>query len=196
MAGGAWRFALVSLGGFGPWALEDLLLPKGTSEIGLYVACLVFFVLFAEIFLAPLVIGPDRFKRFNKAFVPAFVLYAVAWSACWFAWKFGKGEWVGLAAGCTVFAIVLGKMLGAKKGYLKVIAVLIAAHAAGYFLGAYVFSMRREPPAFLNSLSKRDLMIAAKLSWGLFYGLGFGAGIGYAFQVFQPVKKVKDKPRD
>jgi hypothetical protein len=27
--------------------------------------------------------------------------------------------------------------------------------------------------------------VAAKLSWGLLYGLGFGAGIGYAFNKLQ-----------
>jgi hypothetical protein len=47
---------------------------------------------------------------------------------------------------------------------------------------------------FLNSptgaelfeyLSKAQLGAVAKLSWGLFYGLGFGAGMGYAFHAFQ-----------
>lgn len=186
MFGGAWRFGLVSVGGFGPWAFETFLLPKGASETLLYVACLVFFIVFAEIFLAPLVKAPHAFKLFNRAFVPAFVAYAVIWSAFWFAFKFGRGEWLGLAAGCAAFALILGKMLGAKNGYLKAIAVLIIAHAAGYFLGSYIFSLRRHAPGFLASWPKRDILTAAKLAWGLFYGLGFGAGIGYAFHVFQP----------
>ena len=185
---GAWRFGLVSLGGFAPWALEDLILPKSVGELGLYAGCLIFFIVFAEIFLAPLVHGPDARKRFHRAFVPAFIAYAVVWSACWFALKFGRGEWLGLAAGCATFALIVGKMLGAKSGYAKAIFVLILAHAAGYFMGAYVFGLRRHPPGFLASWPKRDLLTAAKLAWGLFYGLGFGAGIGYAFHLFQPAK--------
>jgi hypothetical protein len=182
---GAWRFALVSLGGFGVWAFESKLLPKGVSEVGLYVGCLVVFVVFAELFLAPMVQGPKRLARFNGSFVPAFIAYAIVWSACWFALRSKAGEWLGCAAGCAVFAWILGKRLGAKSGFVAAILFLIATHAAGYFLGGEVFAMRRKPPGFIADWPKRDILTLAKLAWGLFYGLGFGAGIGYAFHVFQ-----------
>jgi hypothetical protein len=39
--------------------------------------------------------------------------------------------------------------------------------------------------ALLTGLSRTGLLVVAKLSWCLLYGLGFGAGIGYAFRTFQ-----------
>jgi hypothetical protein len=32
-----------------------------------------------------------------------------------------------------------------------------------------------------NGLSRSDILVVGKLAWGLLFGLGFGAGIGYAF---------------
>jgi hypothetical protein len=42
----------------------------------------------------------------------------------------------------------------------------------------------------LASLSKDQIWTVAKLAWGVCYGLGFGAGIGYAFDVFQKAAPV------
>ena len=41
---------------------------------------------------------------------------------------------------------------------------------------------RQNPVPFLD---KPKLMLLAKMSWGLFYGLGFGAGLGYAYHTLQ-----------
>ena len=188
---GAWRFAVVSLAGFGFWALEPAMLPKRFGEMGVFLGCLLFFCGFAEIFLINLVHEPNRRKKFNRSFVPAFVTYAIVWSACWFALKFGRGEWLGSALGCAAFAFILGKQLGAREGYCKVILFLIIAHSAGYFLGGKVFYMARHPPDALASLSKDQVWTLAKLAWGLCYGLGFGAGIGYAYDVFQKAAPAK-----
>jgi hypothetical protein len=188
---GAWRFAVVSLLAFGFWAIGPQILPKQFGEIGVFVGCLIFFCVFAEIFMVRLVHEPNARKNFNRSFVPAFVVYAIVWSACWFALKFGRGEWLGSALGCAAFALVLGKQLGAREGFCKVILFLIVTHSAGYFLGGKVFLMARHPPAFLASLSKDQIWTLAKLMWGLFYGLGFGAGMGYAFDVFQKAPPAK-----
>jgi hypothetical protein len=32
-----------------------------------------------------------------------------------------------------------------------------------------------------SGFSRPGLLVVAKLAWGVLYGLGFGAGIGYAF---------------
>ena len=186
---GAWRFALVSLGGFGVWAGERYILPKGVGEVGLYIGCLVVFIALAELLLVPLVIGEDRRRRFNRAFIPAFIAYAVVWSVCWFALKSQEGEWLGSIAGCAVFAWIVGKRLGATSGFLSAIAILILCHSAGYFLGGKVFSMVRNPPALFEGWPRQDILTVAKFAWGLFYGLGFGAGIGYVFHIFQQPKK-------
>ncbi len=183
--GGAWRFAIVSLGGFGFWALESKLLPKGFGELGLYAGCLIFFVAFAELLLPKLIDGPTPLKTFNRSFVPAFLVYAIVWSALWFALRSRAGEWLGSALGCAVFAWILGRRLGASGGYLPAIAFLVLAHSVGYFLGGAVFSMRRGFPEPIASWPRGDILTLAKLAWGLFYGLGFGAGIGAAFHWFQ-----------
>ena len=189
---GAWRFAVVSVLAYGFWAIQPKILPKNYGEPATFVGCLIAFAVFAEIFLVPLVHPPDARRKFNGSFIPAFVIYAAVWSACWFALKFGRGEWLGSAVGCAAFAFILGKRLGAREGYCKVILFLIVAHSAGYFLGGRLFFWIVPRTGFLDSLSKQEVSMLAKLSWGLCYGLGFGAGIGYAFDVFQraaPIKK-------
>src|SRR5687767_10695004 len=191
---GAWRFALVSVLAFGFWAVESKILPRGFGEIWTFVGCLLAFMIFTEIFMVKLVNEPNARAKFNRSFIPAFIVYAIIWSVFWFALHSGLGEWLGSAVGCAAFAAILGRQLGAKSGYAKVIAFLIVAHAAGYFLGGKVFYMARNPPEFFASWSKANLWAFAKLMWGLFYGLGFGAGIGYAFHVFQREPTVSATP--
>jgi hypothetical protein len=182
---GAWRFAVVSVLAFGFWAMDPAILPKRYREIGVFAGCLIFFCVFAEIFLVKLAHEPNARKKFNRSFVPAFIVYALAWSGCWFALKFGLGEWLGSALGCAAFAFILGRRLGAREGYPKAIVFLIVTHAAGYFVGGKMFLMARHPPEFMAAWPKEDVWTTAKLLWGLCYGLGFGAGMGYAFEIFQ-----------
>jgi hypothetical protein len=129
--------------------------------------------------------GTNRIVRFYMIFVPAFLAYAVVWSACWFLLKFGAGEWLGSLLGCAAFAGVAGNMLKSKGGFAKVIVVLFLTHSAGYFLGGVAYGALRHPPEFLRGLSRAQIGLLSKMLWGFFYGLGFGAGIGYAFHQFQ-----------
>ncbi len=180
-------FTIVSLAGFSVWAFAGGWFYKNVGEAGLYVACAIVFVGLAGLLMNPLLHGPNRIGRFYKAFVPAFLIYAVIWSVCWFALKFGPGEWLGSFLGCAAFAFVLGKMLKSTHGLWKVIVVLFLAHSAGYFLGGIAYGTMRTPPEFLSDLSRSQLGLIAKMLWGLFYGLGFGAGIGYAFHQFRGI---------
>lgn len=178
---GAWRFAVVSVLAFGVWAEG----PRGQSEGALYATCAVAFLLFSHLMMRPLLHAPDRLRKFSKSFIPAFLAYALIWSACWFLLRSRLGEVLGSVLGCAVFAWVVGKVLGAKNGYGGVIAVMIIAHSIGYFLGGFAFEFRRNPPDFMAGWNRRDILKLAQYAWGLFYGLGFGAGIGYAYQLFQ-----------
>lgn len=190
---GAWRFALVSVLAFGFWALEPKFLPRNSGEPVTFIGCLIAFALFAEIFLVPLVQEPNARRKFNGSFIPAFLLYAVVWSACWFLLKIRAREWIGSGLGCAAFAYVLYWRLAARQGLCRAILFLIITHSVGYFLGGKAFYMARHPPEFFSSWSKENIWLTAKLVWGLCYGLGFGAGIGYAFDVFQrtaaPIKE-------
>jgi hypothetical protein len=188
---GSLGFAVVSLAGFAVWAFAGRWFYRNVGEAGLYAASTLVFLGMAGLFLNPLVSGVNRMLRFYKAFAPAFLAYAVVWSICWFALKSGAGEWLGSLAGCTVFAWILGKMLGSTSGFMKVLLVLFIGHSAGYFLGG-VFYMSKVNPEFLSALSKRQLALLGQMLWGLLYGLGFGAGIGFAFSVFQQAAKSKE----
>jgi len=182
---GTISFTIVSLAGFSVWAFAGGWFYKNVGEAGLYAACAIVFMGLAGLLMHPLLQGGNRLGRFYKAFIPAFFIYAVVWSVCWFALKFGPGEWLGSFLGCAAFALVLGKMLTSTQGLWKVVVVLFLAHSAGYFLGGIAYGAMRTPPEFLQGLSRGQRGLIAKMLWGLFYGLGFGAGIGYAFHQFQ-----------
>jgi hypothetical protein len=106
------------------------------------------------------------------------------WTAAWFALPDKRGEWIGAAAGCLVFAWIAMKMLGSTRGWLIAALALFVLHTAGYFAGDWSMYDVFVPKARAAGKGTPDFqhyMTLAKLSWGLFYGLGFGAGIGWVF---------------
>jgi hypothetical protein len=125
--------------------------------------------------------------RFYAAFVPAFAAYAVVWSALWFALHSRAGEWLGSAAGTAAFAVVAGLILRGARSIPKAAAVLFVTHSIGYFLGGLVYYWSKDPAthASWSGVSAGTLHAFGRLGWGLLYGLGFGAGLGYAFSAFQ-----------
>jgi hypothetical protein len=112
----------------------------------------------------------------------------VVWSVCWFLLKFGAGEWLGSMLGCAAFGAVLARLLGNKRALVRAIAVLFLAHSAGYFAGSVLY-MGKIAPELLAGLGKQNAAIASRLLWGVCYGLGFGAGTGYAYHVLQQVSE-------
>ncbi|MBV8880692.1 MAG: hypothetical protein JO332_12040, partial [Planctomycetaceae bacterium] len=149
-------------------------LSRQLGEAGFYTVEALVFLALSGLALHRLVPGPNSVIRFLKVFIPAFLAYTAVWCAAWFALRFGKGEWLGSLAGCLAFALVAGKLLGDLKPLPKVWLVLFVGHSAGYFLGGP-----------LHYRSGPDFQVLGILGWGLLYGLGFGAGIGYAFHAFQ-----------
>jgi hypothetical protein len=125
--------------------------------------------------------------RFYAAFVPAFLAYAVVWSAFWFGLGFGAGEWLGALAGCAVFVALTAWRLGGRAAFRPALAVFFVLHTAGYFAGglgmARLMALAREAAA--GSPERAQLAALAKLSWGLFHGLGFGAGLGFVYHALQ-----------
>ena len=186
LRGGA-GFAVVSVAGFAVWAFAGKWLHANIGEAGLYAACLATFLGLSGVLLHPLMRGPHPLMQFYRIFTPAFFAYAFLWCAAWFAWRFGPGEWVGSLAGCVAFVAVTGWGFGNYHGFVKVCIAVFCCHSAGYFLGGKLMRWLSGPggAAMLTGFSKDQLFLSAKLSWGLFYGLGFGAGIGYAFYTCQ-----------
>ena len=84
------------------------------------------------------------------------------------------GSLAGLLAGTVIMGIMLAWAFDARHATVAVIGVLFSLNAAGYFIGGVIESALIRQNAF-----------AAKLLWGVSYGIGFGAGLGLAFHLCQ-----------
>lgn len=184
MLEGAWRFALVSIAAFAVWAFGGKWFHSHGGDIFLYAASAAVFMSAAGFLMHSLIRGPDRFKRFYAIFVPAFLAYAIAWCAAWFLLRFGSGEWLGAGLGCLAFAAVCGWRFRNARSILSCGLILFVTNSLGYFFGGKLMHVLANSQLAPYS-NKTALGIFAKLSWGTLYGLGFGAGIGYAFYAFQ-----------
>lgn len=178
---GAVGFAVVSIAAFSIWAFGSGWFRNLGGELGLYAAIAAVFLGFSGLALGPIAGGVGRFY---KAFLPAFVVYAVVWTVAWFALPDRRGEWTGAGAGCLAFAWISMKMLGSTRGWLGAALALFILHTAGYFAGdwaMYDVFVPKAKATVKGTPEFQHYMTLAKLSWGLFYGLGFGAGIGWVF---------------
>ncbi|MFN0066046.1 MAG: hypothetical protein ACKVYV_00265 [Limisphaerales bacterium] len=176
MVQGALRFAVVSVGAFSVWAFAGRWFYRNVGELGLYVATAMAFLALAAWLMPPLLAGRGRLRRFAGIFTAAFLAYAAAWCAAWFAWRDGAGEWLGSLAGSVVFAVIVCRALGRPQALWSCAAVLFATHSAGYFAGGKLYLWLGSQAA-----GGAGLGILAPLGWGLLYGLGFGAGMGFTF---------------
>jgi len=187
MLRGSIGFAIVSLAGFSVWAFGGKWFQANLGEAGLYSACAIVFLGSSGLLLHPLVQGPRSLLRFYNVFIPAFLAYTIVWCTAWFILHFGLGEWLGSLLGSIAFVAVAARRFKNYKGTGKASILLFGFLSAGYFLGGKLMHWIAGPmgAAMLTGFSKTQISAIAKLSWGLLYGLGFGAGIGYAFQTLQ-----------
>lgn len=178
MRGGV-AFALVSVAAFAVWALgEKWFFSHGLSELVMYGGCCAVFVVLSGLVLRPMLGWPGTLLRFYGFFLPAFLAYAIAWCAGWFWLGPGLGEWLGSFVGCLAFTMVMAAALRGWRALVPSTLVMFAMHSAGYFAGAHLC---------YTSLHS----VGSELTWGLLYGLGFGAGIGYAFAMMHQSWKSK-----
>jgi hypothetical protein len=84
-----------------------------------------------------------------------------------------------LLAGTASMGWILTRAFDARDALLPVVLSLFITNAAGYFLGGWVESMVMHAPD--TGLSRSIQARTAMLLWGVFYGLGLGAGLGHAF---------------
>jgi hypothetical protein len=85
----------------------------------------------------------------------------------------------------TLFAFAFEAGLVAAIGS---VVALFALNSAGYFFGGVVerdIAAMKEMSLFGIQLDKRQTFTVAMLSWGVFYGLGLGAGLALAFYFCQ-----------
>jgi len=172
---GSLGFAAVGVAAFSVWAFGKGWLRDHGGETALYACCFTVFAVLTGLFLHPLLPGPRSVGRFYRVFVPAFLVYTVLWCAAWYAMGEGAGEWLGSFAGTFGFATVLALMLGNARALPLAALGLFAGHSAGYFLGERIcYAQLHSTPS--------------ELIWGLLYGLGFGAGIGFACWTVQRLR--------
>jgi hypothetical protein len=183
---GSIGFGLVSLAAFSVWAFAGKWFQRN-SEMGLYGTSALVFVSLSGLLLHPLMRGPGAVVRFYIVFIPAFLAYAIVWCVAWFALRFGFGEWLGSLLGSVAFVGVMSCRMRNAQGFVQTSLIVFALNSAGYFVGgkAMLWILRPEGSALFSGLSEASLLIVSKLAWGLLYGLGFGAAIGYAFHALQ-----------
>ena len=183
-------FTLVSLAGFIPWAMFGHWFrePGRGGELGMYLACAVVFIVLSGLFLHRLILGTGSLIRFYLLFTPAFTAYSLAWIVGWMLLRGHPGSLTGLLSGTALMGLILCMAFDSKDQLLKVISSLFILNSLGYFIGGLVEGWLLHLPQcefFGVSLAKPQQRLLAMLSWGLFYGLGLGAGLGYAFHLCQ-----------
>jgi hypothetical protein len=174
LARGMLGFALVSLAGFVPWAVFGKAIRQQVGEAGLYATCALVFIGLSGPAMHRLIIGPGSLGRFFKLFSISFAVYAVAWIGGWMALRGHPGSLAGLFGGTLLMGLLLTTAFDAYGAVVKAVAALFLLNSLGYFVGG----------VFEEMLIHR-CPLAAKLQWGLCYGLGFGAGLGLAFHFCQ-----------
>ena len=181
-------FTIVSVAGFAPWALGGRWLHRAAGEAGMYAACAIVFIGLSGLLLHRLIIGPGSLGRFYKVFSIAFAAYAAAWMGGWMSLHGHAGSLVGLLAGTAIMGWLLAKAFDATSETSRVIVVLFVFNSLGYFLGGWVegrMSALKELSFFGMALARSARLKIAMLSWGVCYGIGFGAGLGWAFYLCQ-----------
>ncbi len=180
---GSLGFAAVSVAAFSLWAFGGKWFHSHGGDAALYSAIAAAFLVLSGAILHKLIRGPQALARFYGAFVPAFLAYAVLWCVAWFVVKGSTGEWLGSFFGSLAFAAAVTKRLGGTASILITGLLVFIAHSLGYFMGGKLMYgiLGGAHADWFRGWSREQVGIVAKLGWGLLYGLGFGAGIGIAF---------------
>jgi hypothetical protein len=168
---GSFGFTGASLIVFATVAFAERWMYRNLGLSGAYLAWTLLFIGLGAGLLSPLVIGPGRLRRFFPLFAVAFLLYAVGWVGAYFSLRGTTGEWVGSLLGSLLMALVIAAGFGALYTFPRLFLVLLLANSAGYFLGAWLDSTVRGK--------------AGMVLWGLTYGLGLGAGLGWSLYLAQ-----------
>jgi hypothetical protein len=173
-------FAAVSVAAFSVWAFAAPWIRPRFGEVGLYTGVAIAFLALSGLVFQPLAGG---WARYARTFVPAFAAYAVIWSAIWFAMHSRLGEGLASLAGTAAFSLLVCVLAGNLKSFPKIAAALFVTHSVGYFLGGVWYVWCKDPRAIelMGGLARN----AGRLGWGALYGLGFGAGLGYAFHALR-----------
>lgn len=180
---GARGFTVLGLAGFLPWALGT---GRWLGEGGMFALCAIVFIALSGPLLHRLTPGPGSLWRFQILFTLAFVAYAAVWTLVWFKLRIHLSDYFGLALGTLAFSLVTAWRLNAWKQLPLAFVGLAVLHTAGYWVGDEIYvTLRSKAELQIASLhlNAAQCALIAKLGWGILYGVGFGAGIGWLFGV-------------
>lgn len=170
-------FSLVALLSFSVWAFGGALF---SSEPMMYAGCALVFLGLG----GPALLPASGFRGrpaivFCIAFALSYCVYAVIWSVAWFSLPNTFGEIVGSLLGLTAFALAIRKWTKLAVPLLTGVSVLFLFHTVGYYAGGFAYEalQGRGPTGLSLSWEPKNIRLLARLSWGLFYGIGLGLGI-------------------
>jgi hypothetical protein len=161
----------VSLCVFATVAFAERWMYRNLGLLGAYLTWTVLFILLSSMVFGSLVVVRWQLPRFYLLFGVAFFAYAATWMVAYFSLGRTAGELVGSLVGSILMAVVLAAGFRALSSSLKLSAVLFVSNLLGYFLGAALFDSLSAP--------------IGMLTFGIVYGLFFGAGIGVALHLVQ-----------
>ncbi|MEM8954803.1 MAG: hypothetical protein AAGD22_11680 [Verrucomicrobiota bacterium] len=179
---GSVRFAILSVLSYAVWAFGGRM-----STITLYTTTALVFVALSGPLLYPLLPPPGRLRKLYAVFVPGFIAYAALWCVGWFVIRAAAGEILGSAAGLAAFTIIIVLILRPRASFLAIFAILFTFHTLGYTIGGMCY-YAANGQGILAPLLETHIALG-RLLWGFFHGLGFGAGLGFAFSQSRPQKR-------
>jgi hypothetical protein len=176
-------FTLVAVASFSLWALGTSIFP---SEYALYAGCAVVFLGFGGLALTPgtIVSGAPARIRFAGLFAGGFVLYSILWSVCWFQFHNTFGEVLGSFLGLIPLIALLKRYFPERQSLWTGVAVAFLWHTLGYYFGGFAYAAFQGKGVLPLPLpfDRETTVTLARLSWGLFYGLGLGFGLSLLLQ--------------
>ncbi len=168
---GSLGFCFASLAVFGTVAFGEGWMYRRLGLLGAYLAWTAMFILLGGAALRPLVVDPERKRKFFLIFGLAFFAYAAGWVGVYFALPNLEGEVVASFAGSLLMGLVIARAFGALRSALYLAGVLFVASSSGYFVGSAL-------NAWVGG--KAGMML-----WGVAYGLCLGAGLGAVLHLAQ-----------
>lgn len=172
-------FTLTALASFSVWALGSRLY---SSEAGMYALCAVVFFGLGGLSLTPGagLSGAKERAGFALRFAAGFAIYAFVWSLAWFTFRSSFGEVAGSFLGLLgLVAVLRPEARREAGGLLGAVAGVFLWHTLGYYTGGLAYDALQGRGAVAVDLpfERETVVTLARLSWGLFYGLGLGFGL-------------------
>jgi len=160
------RFSIVGLAGFAPWVFGA---GKFHSTTILYTACAIPFFALGGLALYPDVRGRLSLGKTYLLFFGAFFAFSAGWCLLYLSMHGKHGEVFGALLGTAALCLVVRSTFAKQGGFLQSLGVVFTLFTVGYFAGDWLFYV----------VIPHSLASWGQLAWGICFGFGFGAGLGW-----------------